>query len=58
MAMRGIAKRARRRPKALVSRRSGRVGGPSEGVEKFDDAPHRLHLSSYPTSRLGDPYES
>ncbi len=34
MAMRGIAKRARRRPKALVSRRSGRVCGPSEGVEK------------------------
>ena len=34
MAMRGIARRARRRPKALVSRRSGRLGGPSEGVGK------------------------
>ncbi len=34
-AMRGIAKRRRRRPKALVSRRSGRVCGPSEGVEQF-----------------------
>ena len=33
--MRSIAKRARRRPKALVSRRCGRVCGPSEGVEKF-----------------------
>ena len=34
--MRGIARRARRRPKALESRRSGRPCGPSEGVrEKF-----------------------
>ena len=33
--MHRIAKRARRRPKALVSRRSGRLCDPSEGVEKL-----------------------
>ncbi len=26
--------------------------------KSFDDAPHRLHLSSYPTSRLRDLYGS
>ena len=35
--MRGIAKRARRRPKALVSRRCGRVCGPSGASKSFDD---------------------
>ncbi len=34
MAMRDIASRARRRPKALGSRRSGRVDEPPEGVGK------------------------
>ncbi len=34
MAMRDIARRARRRPKALGSRRSGRAGEPPEGVGK------------------------
>ncbi len=32
MAMRGIASRARRGPKALGSRRCGRAGEPPEGV--------------------------
>jgi len=56
--MRGIAKRARRRPKALASRRCGRVGGPAGASKSFDDAPHRLRLSSCPASRLRDLYES
>ena len=34
VAMRGIASRRRRRPKALGSRRSGRLGEPPEGVGK------------------------
>jgi len=34
VAMRGFTSRARRCPKALASRRSGRPYGPSEGVEK------------------------
>ncbi len=54
----GIAKRARRRPKALASRRCGRVCGPSAASKSFDDAPHRLRLSSCPTGRLRDLYGS
>ena len=44
--------------KALESRRSGRVCGPSGASERFDDAPHRLQLPSCRTDRIRDLYGS
>ncbi len=56
---RHIARRARRRPKVLESRRTGRPSGPSEGVGRpCRWGPHHLRPSSYPTGRWGDPYGS
>ncbi len=57
-AERDIAKRARRRPKALVSRRSGRVCGPSGASKSFDDAPHRHSARSWPKTLVSRLYGS
>ena len=63
----GIASPARRRLKALGSRRSGRAGEPAAGEsvgasESLDDAPHRPRRPSYPpvgpTDRPPDLYGS
>ncbi len=62
MAMRGIASRERRcpplGPKALGSRRSGRLGDPPGASEGLDDAPHRLRPPACPADRPGDLYGS
>ncbi len=58
MAVRGTASRARRRPKALRSRRSGRVGEPPGASGSLADVPHRPRLPSCPTDRPRDLYGS
>ncbi len=62
--MRGIASdgprlKAMGRPKALGSRRSGRVGEPAVGEsvrasESLEDVPHRPRLPSYPPDGPSD----
>ncbi len=72
MAMRCIAKRARRCPKACRRTRRQAFGGPADweaalrvayaarrrASERLDDVPHRRRRPSYPTGRLRDLYGS
>ncbi len=58
MAVRGTASRAGRSPKALGSRRSGRLGEPPGASGSLADAPHRPRLPSCPAARPRDLYGS